>query len=123
MKTRVSDHEPTIREFSLGPAGLTIGAVLRDFDGVLSGTPMYRGSTRSADGDRPPCTSYDLRGPAEPAGVETVAAEHRVLVLAPRGRDAELAAGILARAGMACRVCADLADLVQLAATARALRC
>jgi len=40
------------------------------------------------------------------------AAEHRVLVLAPRGRDAELAAEILARAGMACRVCADLADLV-----------
>ena len=44
------------------------------------------------------------------------AAEHRVLVLAPRGRDAGLAAGILARAGMACRVCADLADLARAAA-------
>ena len=44
VKTRTSDHEPTIREFSLGPNGLTIGAVLRDFDGVLSGTPVYRGS-------------------------------------------------------------------------------
>ena len=43
-------------------------------------------------------------------------AEHRVLVLAPRGRDAGLAAGILARAGMTCRVCADLADLVRAAA-------
>lgn len=43
------------------------------------------------------------------------AAEHRVLVLAPRGRDAGLAAGILARAGMTCRVCADLADLVRAA--------
>ena len=41
------------------------------------------------------------------------AAEHRVLVLAPRGRDAGLAAGILARTGMACRVCADLADLAR----------
>lgn len=45
VKTRISDHEPTIREFKLGPDGLTIGAVLRDFDGVLSGTPLYRGST------------------------------------------------------------------------------
>ena len=44
VKTRTSDHEPTIREFSLGPTGLAIGAVLRDFDGVLSGTPVYRGS-------------------------------------------------------------------------------
>jgi circadian clock protein KaiC len=44
VKTRVSGHEPTIREFSLGPDGLAIGAVLRDFDGALSGTPVYRGS-------------------------------------------------------------------------------
>lgn len=47
VKTRVSDHEPTIREFSLGGNGLTIGAVLRDFDGVLSGTPVYHGGTRA----------------------------------------------------------------------------
>ncbi len=44
------------------------------------------------------------------------ASEHRVLILAPRGRDAELAARILARAGMACRVCVDLADLARAAA-------
>jgi circadian clock protein KaiC len=44
VKTRTSDHEPTIREFSLGSAGVEIGAVLREFDGVLSGTPLYRGS-------------------------------------------------------------------------------
>ena len=47
VKTRVTDHEPTIREFSLGSAGLTIGPILRDFDGVLSGTPIYRGSSRA----------------------------------------------------------------------------
>ena len=41
--------------------------------------------------------------------------EDRVLILAPRGRDAGLAAEVLARAGMTCRVCADLADLVQAA--------
>ena len=44
VKTRTSDHEPTIREFKLGAGGLQIGAVLREFDGVLSGTPVYRGS-------------------------------------------------------------------------------
>ena len=44
VKTRTSNHEPTIREFSLGPTGLAIGAVLHEFDGVLSGTPVYRGS-------------------------------------------------------------------------------
>lgn len=48
------------------------------------------------------------------AAVATV--EHRVLILAPRGRDAGLAAGILTRAGMACHVCADLADLARAAA-------
>ena len=44
------------------------------------------------------------------------AAEHTVLILTPRGRDAGVAAGILARVGMACRICADLADLAQAAA-------
>ncbi len=39
--------------------------------------------------------------------------ELRVLVLMPRGRDAELAAGILARQGMGWRICADLVDLVR----------
>jgi signal transduction histidine kinase/ActR/RegA family two-component response regulator len=43
------------------------------------------------------------------------AKEQRLLVLAPRGRDARLAAGILTRAGITCRVCADLADLTRAA--------
>jgi signal transduction histidine kinase/ActR/RegA family two-component response regulator len=42
--------------------------------------------------------------------VET-AAEQRLLILAPRGRDASLAAGILTRAGIASCICVDLADL------------
>ena len=55
VKTRVSGHEPTIREFRLGPDGLTIGAVLRDFDGVLSGTPVYRGTAGALMGaEHPP---------------------------------------------------------------------
>ncbi len=47
VKTRTSNHESTIREFKLGPAGLVIGPVLNEFDGVLSGVPLYRG--RSSD--------------------------------------------------------------------------
>ena len=51
------------------------------------------------------------------AGVDTTAAsEQRVLILAPRGRDAGLAAAILAKVGMTCRICADLANLAQAAA-------
>jgi len=63
IKTRTSDHEPTIREFSLGPTGLMIGGVLRDFDGVLSGTPIYRGRA-----DRLMETSYSESVTPSPAG-------------------------------------------------------
>ena len=45
VKTRTSGHEATIREFKLGSNGLAIGDILHDFDGVLSGTPVYRGKT------------------------------------------------------------------------------
>ena len=48
----------------------------------------------------------------------TAEMEHRVLILAPRGRDAKLAAEILAKAGIASRVCADIADLARTAAEA-----
>ena len=44
VKTRTANHEAFVREFSLGSDGLTLGAVLHDFDGVLSGTPVYRGN-------------------------------------------------------------------------------
>jgi circadian clock protein KaiC len=47
VKTRTSDHEPTIREFTLGSNGLSIGAILHEFDNVLSGTPTYQGSRRA----------------------------------------------------------------------------
>jgi circadian clock protein KaiC len=45
LKTRWSKHECTIREFTLGPpTGLTIGPVLRGFEGILTGSPTYRGT-------------------------------------------------------------------------------
>ena len=48
--------------------------------------------------------------------MEATAVEHRVLILAPRGRDAGLAAAILAKAGMSSYVCAHLTALAQAAA-------
>jgi circadian clock protein KaiC len=54
LKKRSGKHERTIRELSLGDQGITIGQPLKDFQGVLSGTPTYRGSeqtlTRPKDG-------------------------------------------------------------------------
>ncbi|UZK64955.1 ATPase domain-containing protein [Sphingomonas sp. M1-B02] len=44
-KSRTTAHESTIREFRLGRTGLTIGVPLKDFEGVLSGLPTYRGET------------------------------------------------------------------------------
>jgi len=45
VKSRVSNHERTIREFRLGPTGVRVGEVLDDFEGILSGLPTYRGGT------------------------------------------------------------------------------
>lgn len=43
IKSRISAHEHTIREFKMGPAGLQVGEALRDFEGLLSGMPSYKG--------------------------------------------------------------------------------
>ena len=44
-KSRTTAHEASIREFRLGRAGIVIGPPLKDFEGVLSGLPTYRGET------------------------------------------------------------------------------
>jgi circadian clock protein KaiC len=44
-KSRTTPHEATIREFQLGRKGLVLGEPLKDFEGVLSGLPTYRGAT------------------------------------------------------------------------------
>ena len=54
VKTRTSNHEATIREFNLGSDGLTIGKVLHEFDGVLSGMPVYRGGSSTLLETSPP---------------------------------------------------------------------
>ena len=43
VKKRSGDHEHTIREFKLTPAGIKLGPPLKQFSGVLAGTPLYHG--------------------------------------------------------------------------------
>ncbi|HEY2608916.1 ATPase domain-containing protein [Paraburkholderia sp. RL18-103-BIB-C] len=45
VKSRANAHERSIRQFRLGSGGVEVGEALRDFEGVLSGLPSYRGST------------------------------------------------------------------------------
>lgn len=44
-KSRTTAHEASIREFRLTGSGIQIGEPLKDFEGVLTGLPNYRGST------------------------------------------------------------------------------
>jgi len=46
VKSRTSAHEHTIREFTLSAEGLQLGAAIRDFEGILTGLPSYRGDVR-----------------------------------------------------------------------------
>ncbi|HEY1187388.1 MAG TPA: ATPase domain-containing protein [Gemmata sp.] len=43
VKKRSGKHERSIRELSLGENGIVVGKPLREFRGVLSGTPTYHG--------------------------------------------------------------------------------
>lgn len=43
IKNRGGAHEDTIREFRIGSGGISLGPALHDFQGVLSGTPVYIG--------------------------------------------------------------------------------
>ena len=45
IKKRTGAHENTIREFEIGPGGLTLGEPLERFRGVLRGVPDYDGET------------------------------------------------------------------------------
>ena len=47
MKTRNGAHEDTIRELRFGQDGPRVGEPLREFDGLLSGTPTFRGDVGS----------------------------------------------------------------------------
>jgi circadian clock protein KaiC len=53
VKKRTGAHESTIREFHIGPDHLRLGAVLTEFQGVLTGVPRYTagGGPLPDDGD------------------------------------------------------------------------
>ncbi len=46
IKKRTGRHEDTIREFSIGAQGLSLGPPLTGFQGVLRGTPTYVGDAK-----------------------------------------------------------------------------
>jgi circadian clock protein KaiC len=60
VKKRSGAHEDTIRELAIGPGGLVVGKALTEFHGVLTGVPLFKGTTlkrlkssKSASAKRP----------------------------------------------------------------------
>ncbi|MFN3878328.1 MAG: ATPase domain-containing protein [Brevundimonas sp.] len=52
IKKRAGGHEKTIREFDIGPDGLTVGEPLYGFRGVLRGVPNFVGQGERLMGDQ-----------------------------------------------------------------------
>ncbi|MGM4965155.1 ATPase domain-containing protein [Tardiphaga sp. 1201_B9_N1_1] len=50
IKKRTGAHESTIREYRIDGRGLTIGAPLSEFQGVLRGVPIYNGQSSLLEG-------------------------------------------------------------------------
>jgi len=44
LKKRSGEHERTIREYQIGQGGIRVGEALKDFQGVLTGVPIFKGS-------------------------------------------------------------------------------
>lgn len=55
IKKRTGSHEKTIRELNFSDHGISVGEPLREFQGVLSGTPQFVGSPKAIpqDGNLP----------------------------------------------------------------------
>jgi circadian clock protein KaiC len=53
IKKRTGSHEATIREYRIDNRGLTIGAPLNEFQGVLRGVPIYNGANALLEGLNP----------------------------------------------------------------------
>ena len=93
-------HEDTIREFWIND-GLHVGEPLVAVPWRAAGhAPAARRSACRPGWRR----ASDRRRPGRPL---------RALVLAPRGRDSAVAASLIEQAGVACRTCRDLAELVE----------
>ncbi len=54
VKKRSGQHEPTLRELAMGAGGVHVGPPLQEFRGILTGSPVYEGSTPMLrEGDAP----------------------------------------------------------------------
>ena len=51
MKKRSGGHERSIRELKLGPGRITVGAPMKDFQGILSGSPISLAVTNGKGND------------------------------------------------------------------------
>ena len=100
VKKRTGSHEDTIREFRITSRGIELGPALHEFQGVLRGVPTYVGG--GAPLMRESVMSKVASFPSE-----------RVLILAPRGRDAVVAKEILRDAKLHATICLDIGELMQ----------
>ncbi|HEU5079152.1 MAG TPA: ATPase domain-containing protein [Opitutaceae bacterium] len=46
VKKRIGQHESTIREFQITGSGLRVGQPLNDFQGILTGVPVFSGTSK-----------------------------------------------------------------------------
>jgi circadian clock protein KaiC len=44
IKKRTGAHEESLRELKIGPGGVIVGPILKEFSGIFSGVPKYMGS-------------------------------------------------------------------------------
>jgi circadian clock protein KaiC len=58
IKKRSGEHERTIRELVMKNGAITVGNVLIEFDGVLTGAPTYRGEMESLQGSKSHAKPY-----------------------------------------------------------------
>jgi circadian clock protein KaiC len=54
VKKRGGAHERTIRDFRLESGGIQVGQTLREFRGILTGVPIYEGTTELSPYHEPP---------------------------------------------------------------------
>ena len=96
IKKRTGAHEDAIRELRIDSRGLRVGAPLDNFRGVMTGVPTYEGEGAALLKDR------------KVDGARSALA----LILAPVGRDAEVAVAILHEVGLPATTCADLQSML-----------
>ena len=96
IKKRSGAHEETIREFRLGPNGVFVGPPLSAVSGCINRSAnLHRGVGFVAREGWPACQ------PMKPRARKRTRTQ--VLILAPVGRDAALACGVLEREQLSCR--------------------